>query len=74
MVLNCHLPLNCCGIDGIRLKYTRYYFIRDFPGGVLLAIGVTLLVVPRNVHPPGPAETRSVGLFEINMSVYVRSV
>lgn len=69
MVLNCRIPLNCCGIDG-----TRYYFIRDFPRGVLLAIGVTLLVVPRNVHPPGPAETRSLGLFEINMSRYVRSI
>lgn len=69
MVLNCRKPLNCYGIDG-----TRYYYIRNFPGRVLLAIGVTLLVVPRNVQPPGPAETRSLGLFEINMSVYVRSI
>lgn len=69
MVLNCRIPLNCCGIDG-----TRYYFIRDFLGGILLAFGVTLLVVPRNVHPPGPAETSSLGLFEINISVYVRSI
>lgn len=68
MVLNCRKPLNCYGID-----VTRYYYIRDFPGRLLLAIGATLLVVPRNVHPPGPAETRSLGLFEINMSVYVRS-
>lgn len=66
--------MNCCGIDGIRLKYNRYYFIRDFPGGVLLAIGVTLLVVPRNFHPHGSTELRSLGLFEINISVYVRSI
>lgn len=72
--MKCRILLNCCGIDGIRLKYTRYYCIRDFPGGGLLAIGVTLLVVPRNVHSPGPAETRSLGLFEINMSVYVCSI
>lgn len=69
MVLDYRIPLNCCGIDG-----TRYYFIRDFPSRVLLAIGVTLLVVPRNVHAPGSAETRSLGLFEINMSMYVRSI
>lgn len=74
MVSNCRIPLNCCGIDGVWLKYTRYNFIRDFPEGVLLAIGVTLLVVPRNVHLPGPAETLSLGLFEINMCAYIRSI
>lgn len=72
--MNCRIPLTCCSIDGIRLKYTGYNFICNFPGGVLLAIGVTLLVVPQNVHPPGPAETRSLGLFEINMSVCVCSI